>query len=120
MTNSELVAAKDILNQVRQRITETANGDLVFTFALRRYIYKYLSYDERGTPAERTKIKLAKIKEQREMCADPECPVPGRKISKSDEPELDRIDPVKGYTMENTVLLHHECHRRAQDRNGYC
>jgi hypothetical protein len=45
-------------------------------FALRRYVYKNLSYDERGTPAERTKLKLAKLMEQDGKCAYPDCPVP--------------------------------------------
>jgi hypothetical protein len=119
MTASELATAREILDQVRQRITEMAKGEPVFTFALRRYVYKKLAYDERGTPAQRTKLKLQKLIEQEGKCADPTCPFPDRKMTKADEPELDRIDPVKGYTSENTTLVHHQCHRRSQDSKRY-
>ncbi len=119
MTTEELMVARDILDQARQRITEAGKGDPVFTFALRRYVYKQLSYDERGTPAQRTKLKLQKLIEQEGKCAYAKCPVPNRKITKADEPELDRIDPVKGYTSENTVLMHHRCHRESQDLMGF-
>jgi hypothetical protein len=119
MTASELAAARKILDEVRQRITETAKGEPVFTFALRRYVYKYLGYDERGTPAQRTKLKLQKLIEQDGKCADPSCPFPDRKMTTADEPELDRIDPVKGYTSNNTILVHHQCHRRSQNAKSY-
>jgi hypothetical protein len=120
MTKDELIVAGHILREVRQRITETGEGDPVFTFALRRYVYKNLSYDERGTPAQRTKLKLEKLIEQGGECVYSECKMPDRKITKADEPELDRIDQVKGYTSENTVLMHHACHRASQDKKGYC
>src|ERR1700733_13818795 len=115
MTASELEAARDILDHVRQRITETAKGEPVLTFALRRYVYKKLAYDERGTPAQRTKLKLQKLIEQDGKCAASNCLLPDRKMTKADEPELDRIDPVKGYTIDNTTLVHHQCHRQSQD-----
>ncbi len=119
MTAGELQIARDILDQARQRIAEAAKGDPVLTFAMRRYVYKYLGYDERGTPAQRTKLKLQKLLEQDGKCAYPDCPFRDRKMTKADEPELDRIDPVKGYTPENTVLVHHDCHRLSQDAKGY-
>jgi hypothetical protein len=120
MTDDELAAARGILHDLRQRITEAGKSDPVFTFALRRYLYKNLSYDERGTPAQRTKLKLQKLIEQAGKCPYAKCSEPDRIMTKADEPELDRIDPVKGYTSENTTLVHHGCHRHSQDTRGYC
>ena len=119
MTTQELTAAKEILDQARQRITEVGGGDVVLTFALRRYVYKQLSHDERGTPSQRTKLKLHKLIEQGGKCAYKKCPTPDHKMTKADEPELDRIDPVKGYTSDNTVLMHHGCHRESQKCKGF-
>jgi len=119
MNDGELAAAREILAEVRQRIFGAASGDSRLAFALRRYVYKNLSYDERGTPAERTKLKLAKLMEQDGKCAYLDCPVSDRKITKEDEPELDRFDPVEGYTSENTRLVHHSCHRRSQLERGF-
>ena len=50
MEPDQLASAKQILIEVRDRIQEEANGSPALTFAMRRYIYKNLSYDERGTP----------------------------------------------------------------------
>lgn len=33
--------------------------------------------------------------------------------------ELDRADPVDGYTAENTRLVHHACHRADQAEKGF-
>jgi hypothetical protein len=40
-------------------------------------------------------------------------------MTKEDEPELDRIEAIKGYTNENTVLVHHDCHRMSQKEKGF-
>jgi hypothetical protein len=110
----ELALARTILREARERVAQYANGDPKLAFALRRYVYKNLSYDERGTPAQRAQLKLMKLSDQGGKCAYESCPVPGKAITKEDEPELDRFDPVKGYTAENTRLVHHACHRRSQ------
>jgi hypothetical protein len=119
LTESELEVARGILDQVRETIAAASKGDPVLTFALRRYVYKYLTYDERGTPAARTKLKMQKLLEQDGKCGYEKCPVPDRKITKADEPELNRIDPVQGYTSENSVLVHHACHRMSQSEKGF-
>lgn len=91
LTASELAAARDILNHVRQNITETAKGDPMLTFALRRYVYKYLAYDERGTPAQRTRLKLQKLIEQGGKCGDPNCLFLDRLMTKADD-KIERYD----------------------------
>lgn len=119
MSKSQLETARQILTDVRQRISEAAQDDERFTFLLRRYVSKNLSYDERGDPQERTKIKLEKLSEQKGKCAYSNCPTPERIMTKEDEPELDRLEAIKGYTKENTVLVHHDCHRMSQKQKGF-
>jgi hypothetical protein len=119
MSDDELTTARQILNEVRNGISETTKGDQKFGFALRRYVYKKLSYDERGSPAHRAKLKKLKLIEQKGQCAYHRCPVPGKKLSKDDEPELDRRDAIKGYTSENTEIVHHGCHRQSQVDKGF-
>jgi hypothetical protein len=119
MTPAELIRAKEILDQARNNIREASASDPLAAFSIRRYVYKNLSYDERGTPASRTKLKLQKLLDQEGKCAYTDCPRPSHKMSKADEPELDRLDPVYGYTIENTVLVHHECHRMSQSKKRF-
>jgi len=114
LTAQERETAKEILEQIREHIKKASQEDNEHAFALRRYIYKNLMYDERGTPMQRRKLKTEKLLQQGAKCA--EC---GKQFLESEEPELDRIDAVKGYTKDNTRLIHHECHRRKQLEKGF-
>lgn len=114
MSIDQLATAREILVEIRRRIADAAGADQRFAFALRRYVFKNLSYDERDTPARRTKLKLQKLIDQGGICAYSACPTPRLKMTKEQEPELDRVDAIKGYTPENTVLMHHACHRFSQ------
>src|ERR1700722_14218564 len=49
MSVDQLATARQILVELRQRITGAAGTDQQFAFALRRYVFKNLSYDERDT-----------------------------------------------------------------------
>jgi transcriptional regulatory protein LevR len=119
MSRSQLGTARQILADVRQRLAKAAHGNERFVFLLRRYISKNLSYDERGNPQQRTKLKLQKLIEQKGKCAYANCPTPDRPMTKEDEPELDRIEAIKRYTKGNTVLVHHDCHRMSQKEKGF-
>jgi hypothetical protein len=119
MSKRQLEAARQILSEVRHRLASAAQDEERFVFLLRRYIWKNLSYDERGNPQQRTKLKLQKLVEQDGKCAYPNCPTPDRLMTKEDEPELDRIEAMNGYTKENTVLMHHDCHRMSQKGKGF-
>ena len=114
LTEKERETAKDILDQIRQLVEEATQEDIGFAFALRRYIYTRLMHDERGKPMQRRKLKSNKLLEQGGICA--EC---GKQFVVGEEPELDRIDAMKGYTAENVRLIHHECHRRLQLEKGF-
>ena len=64
-------------------------------------------------PAQRKKLKELKWKEQRGKCA-----IGGEDLLVTGA-ELDRKDPVLGYTPENTQLVCHEHHREQQAKRGF-
>lgn len=113
LTSEQAEKANEILESVRARLVELSGGDASLLFSLRRRIFIRLSYDERGTPAQRAKLKNQKWKDQRGKCA----------ICKEDLPasgaELDRFDALGGYTADNTQLIHHDCHRKQQVERGF-
>jgi hypothetical protein len=97
----------------RERLVELAGGDRELLFAYRRKVYKELSYDERGNPMLRRRLKAIKRSEQ-----DGVCPICREPLPKS-YCELDRFDAATGYTAENTRLLCHACHITTQESKGY-
>jgi hypothetical protein len=112
LTSAELTQANTSLANIRQRLSELAAGDPATLFTFRRKIAKELTYDERGKPAERNKLKARKFGEQRGICT--EC---GQRLPERFA-ELDRKNAMDGYTPENTELIHGECHRKSRLREG--
>src|SRR5438105_3584923 len=92
---------------VKAKLDDAAAGDIGMLFALRRKLSKELEYLERGKPMHRRAIKRRKFQDQGRLCA--ECGQP-----LGDEAELDRTEAILGYTVENTRLIHHACHRKLQ------
>jgi hypothetical protein len=113
LTKDELEAARAIVRDVRERLSQLGGGDKTLLFAYRRKVYKELIYDERGTPAHRNKIKRLKMKEQNGLCPLCRKPLPEKNAV------LDRFFAPEGYTVENTRLVHDDCDRRAQSDKGY-
>ncbi|MGC1463490.1 MAG: hypothetical protein WA802_14905 [Terracidiphilus sp.] len=109
----ELKLAHHLLDEIRGKLDALASGDVNLLFAFRRKIYKELIYLERRKPMTRRRIKLQKFDRQSGKCA--RCNLE-MKISYS---ELDRKIAVEGYTVENTELVHAECHRARQAAKGY-
>ena len=72
-----------------------------------------LTHDERGTAAQRNKIKRLKRAEQNDLC-----PICSKKLPLK-YAELDRFSASAGYTMENTRLVHHDCHIKDQKQKAY-
>jgi hypothetical protein len=110
---TEIAEANDILETIRAALERSSLGDFELMFALRRRLIVKLTHDERGTPAHRNKLKQIKREKQGGVC--PIC---------SDElplkyAELDRLVASAGYTVENTRLVHHECHIKDQQRKKY-
>jgi hypothetical protein len=109
----EFKLAHRLLDEIRGKLDALAAGDTNLLFAYRRKIYKELIYLERGKPMTRRKIKLQKFDQQSGGCAHCNLEM---KISYS---ELDRKIAIEGYTVENTELVHAECHRSRQAAKGY-
>lgn len=108
LTLEQTKEADALLERIRAQLVALSGGDPKVLFAYRRRIFIRLSYDERGTPGHRKKLKHEKWKEQRGKCAicSEDLPVSGS--------ELDRHNATGGYTAENTQLIHHDCHRKQQ------
>ncbi len=108
LTDDELAQAHALLTDIRQRLNELSAGDPAVLFAFRRKIAKELTYDERGKPADRNKLKARKFGEQHGLCTECREPLPEKFA------ELDRKNAIEGYTPENTELIHAACHRKRQ------
>jgi ribosomal protein L44E len=110
---AELVKAKGILDHVRAQLEELAGGDVELLFAVRRKVYKELTYDERGKPMARRRLKVSKRQAQGGLCPICEKPLPEKYCV------LDRKSAVLGYTDENTRLICTECDTKTQSKRGY-
>lgn len=97
-----------ILERIRTEILAVAGDDRDLIFQMKRYIAKRLEFDERGTPTQRRKLKAQMWKKQLGLCALCQGKLPERGA------ELDRFKAIDGYTVENTQLVCHPCHRKAQ------
>ena len=113
LTEAERESAKEVLDSVRQQIATAASGDARLLWAVRRYVYIRLQHDERGNPAQRRTLKLKKWVAQKGKCAMCDGDLPDRGA------ELDRLDTMKSYTMDNTRLVCHDCHRADQEKKGF-
>lgn len=113
LTPEEIEKLNALQAGVVDKLSELAGDDPVLLFALRRRLYTRLMHMERGTPAERTRLKAKKWNDQGGKCA-----LCGESMEQHGS-ELDRRYPVLGYTVENTQLVHHECHVRNQAEKGY-
>jgi hypothetical protein len=109
----EIAAAVTLHNSIRKRLDKMSAGDPELLFALRRRLIVKLTHDERGTPAHRNKIKQLKRAEQNGMC-----PICSKELPLK-YAELDRFSASAGYTMENTRLVHHDCHIKDQAEKAY-
>lgn len=113
LTPTEIELAVELLNTVRNRLAEVSVGDPELLFAIRRRLIVKLTHEERGTPAHRNKIKKLKRADQNGLCyfCSKELPL---KYA-----ELDRLNASAGYTVENTRLVHHDCHIKDQAKKSY-
>jgi len=113
LSAEDLKHANELLKDIRSRLDGLAGGDPLLRFAYRRKVVKELSYDERGKPGARGKLKALKWGLQSRLCAHCREEMP-LKYS-----ELDRKSAVDGYTVENTELVHAQCHQARQAAKGY-
>jgi hypothetical protein len=102
-----------ILEKLRLDLIAASGDNEEILFSMRRYVAKRLESDERGTSMQRRKLKDQKWKSQRGLCAACKGELPERGA------ELDRFRAIDGYTPENTRLVCHDCHRKAQEVKGF-
>ena len=113
LSEEELTQANALLEEIRERLAGLAAGDEELLFAFRRKIYKELTYDERGKPMQRKKLKDQKRAEQDNRCAVCGESLPEKYVV------LDRFRAAAGYTRENTRLIHQGCDAQVQESRGY-
>ncbi len=92
---------------------ELAAGDDALYWALRRKLFKELSYDERGKPSVRRKLKRRKKKEQDGLCTLCGAPLPEL------DTVQDRLEAMPGYTMANTRVICRPCDLRIQTERNF-
>ena len=102
-----------LIADVRNRLEVLSGGDADLMWALRRKLYKTLTYDERDNPTNRRILKQVKRAVQKNKCAN--C---GNELPKKNA-VLDRFEAMKGYTEENTRLICPECNVNIQEERGY-
>ena len=109
----ELKKANTLLDKIRKSILDYSDGNLDLEFALRRKIYKELTYDERGKPSLRKKLKDKKRLSQNNLCTA--C----KQILPLKYAVLDRLNAKDGYTEENTNLICPGCDTEIQKTRFY-
>jgi ribosomal protein L44E len=113
LTQDELAMFRPILDEVRTRLRDASRGDHRLLWALRRKLYKELTYDERGKPMFRRQLKTLKRVKQGGKCALCPEPLPEKNAV------LDRIEAMLGYTSDNTRLLCPQCDNKVQVERGF-
>ncbi len=113
LTTKELGRATALLDEIRRQIDELSGGDRELRFAYNRKLAKEITYDERGKPMLRRRLKRLKWEQQNRRCAA--C---GEEMPLAYS-VLDRFNAVDGYTKENTRLVPPACDYKAQAAGQY-
>ena len=113
LSPEELVVANELLEEVRKPLKELSRGDTGFEWALRRKVYKELTYDERGKPMQRQLLKAKLAGKQNGRCVRCGDALPEKGAV------LDRLEAMSGYTEENTRLLCPPCDIAVQEERSY-
>ena len=94
---------KEILENVRALIQEHSKGDADRWWYANRFVFARLQLDER-------KIKTGVKKSLLEPA--PKCHLCGKPFETQKGIHLHRLDDSKGYSQQNCVLMHAECHQQ--------
>jgi uncharacterized protein with PIN domain len=113
LTPNEREAAKKILVDTKERISEVSKDDANLEWAMRRYIYIRLQHGERGTAMTRRALKIKLRARQNNLC-----PLCNKQLPEKGA-VCDRIEAMKGYTEENTRLLCPACDNKVQEQRRY-
>jgi hypothetical protein len=115
LSEQELKMTNSLLEEVRQSIQKLSGNDSDLRFAIRRKIAKELSYDERGKPTQRKKLKLKMLRLQNGLCANCNKPLP--LLARG--AVLDRQNAMAGYTVENVKLICRSCDDKLQESRSF-
>ena len=113
LTEKGLKRAQTLIDEIRTKLKNLSHGNREMLFALRRKIYKELTYDERSKPIVRRKLKKQKREEQNGLCAICSEPLAENYVV------LDRLKAIDGYTMKNTRLICQKCDAEVQRSRSY-
>ena len=115
LNEEELARTNSLLEEVRLKIQSLSGNDSDLQFAIRRKIAKELSYDERGKPTQRKKLKLKMLRLQKGLCANcgEALPLLVRGAV------LDRQNAMAGYTVENVKLIFRDCDDKLQEKRNF-
>lgn len=113
LNDAQLARANQLLEEIRGLLSVEAGGDDDTYFALRRKVAKELTYDERGKPGHRKRLKKRLMKLQRGLCVECHGELPARGAV------LDRNQAKFGYTEDNVELIHPACDQARQAAKGY-
>ena len=113
LDSDEREVAKQILADTKLRIVSASKDDANLEWAMRRYIYKQLIYDERKSPMVRRALKVKLRARQNDRCQ-----MCGKQLPEKGA-VCDRLEAMKGYTEENTRLLCPTCDKKVQEERRY-
>jgi hypothetical protein len=102
-----------LLKDVRSKLLQLSGGDATLQFALRRKLFKELTYDERSKPMQRRALKRKKIIEQEGRCAICQTSLPAKGAV------LDRFEAMPGYIPSNVRVLCPSCDVAEQEKKKY-
>lgn len=113
MGKPEIEWVNEFLKEIIGKIDVKSEGDPELRFALRRKIYKELTYAERSRPMNRVRLKRETRALQSDICPGCKEPLPDSYTV------LDRFEAVKGYVASNVRVLCETCDRRIQRERRY-
>ncbi|MCX5644662.1 MAG: hypothetical protein NTZ17_08240 [Phycisphaerae bacterium] len=100
--------AKEILAATRRAISECAGSDPDRLFYVNRFVFARLQVDERKT---KTKIKKELLDADSPSCGYSGC-THGGSIESRRGIHLHRRNTTRGYSRDNCVLMHADCHTK--------
>ena len=115
LSEEELRITNSLLEEIRLSIQKLSGNDSDLQFAIRRKIAKELTYDERGKPMQRKKLKLKMLRLQNGLCANCNNPLP--LLARG--AVLDRQNAMAGYTVENVKLICRKCDDKIQESRTF-
>jgi len=94
---------QEILNKTREYISDHAGSDRDKWFYANRFVFARLQLDERRTKTQ-VKKKLFESNQPCYYCK--------KHFKNKTGVNLHRLDDERGYSLDNCVLMHSECHKK--------